>query len=1053
MEVLVWPVLSYQCDLTTSNYNFMLMYKMNPRLIRLLNPAKKSFLLMTIIVLLLNMTVGLFIGKAFADGESYSYTNSEQIAVSNGDLLEPSSLVRHDAATQDYTGSFAVDYDPGWGLLTKNVQCYIDAKVTTSATDPSQGTLTVALPEPKLAIGETYTNCTDSKALEQFTNSSVTIDTTNFGVSLGPREIIVWSYTNNYQAPASTDELTLKQGGATIETATVSLRGGIVTNNSYEQHIFKVSAGSYTVCSREANLCKDVTVGANSPPSQVSLGFPITYDPAGLVKVNLEYTLNNPPEGAVIDPITIVLVQDGSVIQSAKTAPKTITFPSDPGLSPLNQVHFYDGVSFENVPSGDYKVCNQSQTNCVPVTKLDIKPAEVTLLLDGDEVFSVLDYYNSGFLAECIHQSTSIFGDMLCYVISIELDITDTISGVLESFLQVTPVATGSGSFYSLAWSGFRTLALIMLVLASLVIIFGQAFSIEAYLIKKTIPRIVFAALGVLLSLQFAALLVDLFNVLGAGVHDLVLQPFSGTGFGISGIAGAGASAIGVGAALLAGSYLASIGTAGAALILLIPVVVAFLLAWFTLIIRQVLITALIIISPVALVMWVLPNTEKYFKSWFSMFTKLLLIYPLIMLLLAAGEFFAYIVLNVGIPGLPEWLTAITAMIAIAAPLFLVPATLKAAGGILGKITGMVNDKNRGLIDRARNKGKDIADYRKKQKARERNYELGQMQPKGGNLRTRARRGFLRLATGNAGYGKKYNELHQAESTREAVSTEQKMQALQAEAERRSDATADFKLNNEVAQMAAQGKSAEEISTTLEDIVNTASQENDTSRVRAALKQLVTLRNVPQLEGAIESLVASGHGETAKRFINENFGTIDSYAGHISRSSIKDNSVQWGYKAIAEFNPEQLVGQKPIVIEKAINDAAARGASGDINQIINSYADSKTEKRVPKTVKYLDDLAKDGYVSRPGSQTGEKIKIDEASIQKISHALHPEASQQSNTPPPAPTPSAPPPPPPPPTPPPTPSAPPAPTIITPRSPNYSPPTSADLPKRNERDQS
>jgi hypothetical protein len=101
-------------------------------------------------------------------------------------------------------------------------------------------------------------------------------------------------------------------------------------------------------------------------------------------------------------------------------------------------------------------------------------------------------------------------------------------------------------------------------------------------------------------------------------------------------------------------------------------------------------------LSPVALVMWVLPGTQSIWKNWWSNFSKLLFMYPLIMVLFAAGTIGAYVITNSDVN-----LAQFAAIIAYFGPLFLIPATFKyagsamaAAGGGVSRLGGMVKEKN-----------------------------------------------------------------------------------------------------------------------------------------------------------------------------------------------------------------------------------------------------------------------------------------------------------------------------------------------------------------------
>jgi hypothetical protein len=109
--------------------------------------------------------------------------------------------------------------------------------------------------------------------------------------------------------------------------------------------------------------------------------------------------------------------------------------------------------------------------------------------------------------------------------------------------------------------------------------------------------------------------------------------------------------------------------------------------------------------------MWVLPGTQSIWKNWWSNFSKLLFMYPLIMVLFAAGTIGAYVITSSGV-GLAQF----AAIIAYFGPLFLIPATFKYAGSAMAAAGGGISK----LGDKAKNskrmtRGKEM--YQKNKEA------------------------------------------------------------------------------------------------------------------------------------------------------------------------------------------------------------------------------------------------------------------------------------------------------------------------------------------------
>ena len=126
--------------------------------------------------------------------------------------------------------------------------------------------------------------------------------------------------------------------------------------------------------------------------------------------------------------------------------------------------------------------------------------------------------------------------------------------------------------------------------------------------------------------------------------------------------------------------------------------VVALLIGYVILVIRQVLLIMLLVLSPLAILVWIFPGNDKLWTIWKTTFIAMLMMFPLIMLLIASGRFFAATVDTTfgGATG------TFIKLIAYIAPYFFIPATFKYGLGVFGNIAGMINDRGRGVFDRQR---------------------------------------------------------------------------------------------------------------------------------------------------------------------------------------------------------------------------------------------------------------------------------------------------------------------------------------------------------------
>jgi hypothetical protein len=295
---------------------------------------------------------------------------------------------------------------------------------------------------------------------------------------------------------------------------------------------------------------------------------------------------------------------------------------------------------------------------------------------------------------------------LLCAVVKGLVDIVGSVDNLINSLLSIgsqgnndTPVTIfGGGSdnhsaaAYKAAWSSFRDIALGLLLIVGLVIILSQAMGLEildAYTVRKAMPRLVIAAVAITLSWELLELFVQFTNDLGYGIRYLILDPFSSLPDKIN-LGGGGSIAT----SLLALGALGALGIFGL-LSFVATAALAVFVAYLVLIIRQILIIVLIIFSPIAIVANILPNTQKIYKLWWDSLSKGLLMFPIIAAFIASGRAFSAVAREN--PGAVDQLMAIAAYFA---PYFLLPLTFRFAGGALANIGGFVNDRHKGGFDR-----------------------------------------------------------------------------------------------------------------------------------------------------------------------------------------------------------------------------------------------------------------------------------------------------------------------------------------------------------------
>lgn len=303
---------------------------------------------------------------------------------------------------------------------------------------------------------------------------------------------------------------------------------------------------------------------------------------------------------------------------------------------------------------------------------------------------------------------------------------------VLTSFLRVPAVSTNQDSATYRAWGYMRNLANIMFAIGFMIIVYSQSSSIgiSNYGIKKLLPRLVVAAILVNLSYYIVALSVDLSNVLGYAFQNmfmvmresLVIESPKISWSEIAAYVLSG-GAIGVGL-LAAGHFLlapmigaAVGGSIATAFIMLMPVllgaVLSVIVAIFVLAARQAIITVLIILSPIAFVAYLLPNTEKYFDKWRSLFFTMLMIFPMFSILYGGAQLAGAAIIDNAGSGATGLAMIILGMAVQIIPLAITPFLVRMSGSMIGSMAGFLNSRRAGLVSKTKGLTDEVAAKRK----------------------------------------------------------------------------------------------------------------------------------------------------------------------------------------------------------------------------------------------------------------------------------------------------------------------------------------------------
>lgn len=254
----------------------------------------------------------------------------------------------------------------------------------------------------------------------------------------------------------------------------------------------------------------------------------------------------------------------------------------------------------------------------------------------------------------------------------------------------------GTGYAYQQAWNSFRVIGIAIIVISALIVIVSSAFGFEildAYTIRKTLPRLLIALLVITLSWDILYFLVSLSNDVGNGVRWIIYEPFSNMedlelGFG----------AMSLSTLMLSGGVFA-LGILGS-LSFAVTALLAALIAFLVLILRELIIIFLVILAPVAIACMILPNTRKAWDFWQKALISMLMAFPIIAGMIAIGRVFST---TVYADGNASSLEEIIAYVAYLLPYFLLPFAFRMAGGLMATLGGISNDRSRGAFDRLKN--------------------------------------------------------------------------------------------------------------------------------------------------------------------------------------------------------------------------------------------------------------------------------------------------------------------------------------------------------------
>lgn len=302
--------------------------------------------------------------------------------------------------------------------------------------------------------------------------------------------------------------------------------------------------------------------------------------------------------------------------------------------------------------------------------------------------------------------NAGVLGWILCPVLRLASAATNGIYDmIVENYLSVKSETMTSPALRD-AWGTFQGYANILFAILLLMVILSQVTGIglSNYGIKKVLPKLIITIMLVNLSYILCSIAVDLSNIVGVGLNDLLGNAkVTVDGFGdlaasdlnigtmvMNSVEGIGAAGI----AFVAGGALFTVGAeAWPNLILVlflavISILISILFFFILLVVRQAAIIILVVIAPVAVVCYALPNTQKLFDRWLKAFSSLLLVFPICGAVMGGCNYASRLLLSAG--GNNGLLYYIIVMVLGVVPLFFIPSILKSSMTALGNAGRML---------------------------------------------------------------------------------------------------------------------------------------------------------------------------------------------------------------------------------------------------------------------------------------------------------------------------------------------------------------------------
>lgn len=293
--------------------------------------------------------------------------------------------------------------------------------------------------------------------------------------------------------------------------------------------------------------------------------------------------------------------------------------------------------------------------------------------------------------------SIRYIGWIICPLSRFMANVTDAAFEGLSDFFVIRPLDRDEDAGRALyrAWSLVNNIANVLFIVGFLIIIFSQLTGrgVTNYGIKKLLPKIILTAVLVNISYYLCIVAVDVSNILGASLKDVIktIEPeaFTKPSTWTSEVE----NLLVFGGAAVGAAYIVLTGSIVAMLPLLLGALISLLIAVVMMVARYAIILLLIILAPIAIACTLLPNTQKWYNQWFKLFSTMLMLFPMVAIIFGASQVAGIIVLNSSLSRTTGDITLQLFGLAIMAlPLAITPILVRLSGGVLNRFGGLVSN-------------------------------------------------------------------------------------------------------------------------------------------------------------------------------------------------------------------------------------------------------------------------------------------------------------------------------------------------------------------------